>query len=221
MEKAIEQITEFWNDRASTFDADHATEDLDGWRRELDRIIGKPANKKTLDIGTGTGFLAMMLAELGFESYGVDVAEEMMKLGREHAKDRNVHVEYVLGEGENLPWDEGTFSAVVSARVIWTLVDPQRSLTEWRRVLEPGGKMLAFTRMPRTEDEIKAAEKEGRPANVYGGEFKAELPLRNASPEELEKALNEAGYKNVKVIHLPAEISRADANPWICAYGEK
>ncbi len=221
MLKPIEKITEFWNDRAPTFDADHATEDLNGWRGELDKIIGKPDNKKTLDIGTGTGFLAMMLAELGFESYGIDVAEEMMKLGREHAKERNVHVEYVLGEGENLPWDEGTFSAVVSARVIWTLVDPKVSLTEWRRVLEPGGKMLAFTRMPRTEEEIKKAAKDGHPANVYGEEFKSDLPLRNASPEELEKALTEAGYKNVKVIHMPKEISNADANPWICAYGEK
>ena len=51
MTKPIDHIADYWNRRAPTFDADHDTENLDGWRRELARIIGEPANKKTLDIG--------------------------------------------------------------------------------------------------------------------------------------------------------------------------
>jgi len=218
MSRPIDHITDFWNNRAPTFDADHDTENLDLWRNELSKIIGNPDNKKTLDIGTGTGFLAMMLAELGFDSYGIDVAEDMLALGREHAKDRNVKVEYVLGEGEHMPWDDNTFSVVVNARVLWTLVDPQESLTEWLRVLEPGGKLLGFTRLPPSQEKIDEAL--AKP-NYYGEEFHDELPLRFATPEKLEAALTKAGYKNVKAIILPNEISRCDAPAWVCAYGEK
>ncbi len=221
MTKPIDRIADYWNNRAPSFDADHDTENLDAWRRELSKIIGSPENKKTLDVGTGTGFLALMLAELGFESYGVDVAEEMMKLGREHAAERKVAVNFVLGEGEKLPWEDNSFSALVNARVIWTLVDPLASLREWLRVLEPGGKMLAFTRLPQTPEQLAEAEKKNGAHNFYGEDFKAQLPLRNASPEQLESAVKEAGYRNAKVIYMPKEISNADANPWICAYGEK
>lgn len=89
--------------------------------------IGETA-KKVLDIGTGTGFLSIMLAEMGYEVVGLDISEEMLKRARNKAVDRGVKVEFKLGDAEDLPFDAGSFDAVVNRAVLWTLPDPKKRL---------------------------------------------------------------------------------------------
>ena len=141
--KDIDIIEEYWDNRSDTFDEDHATEDIELWREELDKLCDRKKGLECLDIGTGTGFLAMMLAELGHDVTGIDISEKMMELGKQHTEERGVDVTFVKGEGERMPFDDDTFDVIVNCRVLWTLTEPEVSLKEWRRVLKPGGKMLA------------------------------------------------------------------------------
>ena len=217
--KDIDIIEEYWDNRSETFDEDHATEDIDLWREELDKLCERKKGLKCLDIGTGTGFLAIMLAELGHEVTGIDISEKMMELGKQHAAERGVDVTFVKGEGEKMPFEDDTFDVIVNCRVLWTLTDPSESFKEWLRVLKPGGKMLAF---------MRAHTEEKREWNAYDGELESDLPLRNATKEQYFSYLDPAGFKNTDVIPMPPNLTVKketkdghDMQPWECVYGEK
>ena len=217
--KDIDIIEEYWDNRSETFDEDHATEDVDLWRSELDKLCGGKKGLKVLDIGTGTGFLAIMLAELGHEVTGIDVSEEMMELGKGHAADRGVDVTFIKAEGEHMPFEDDTFDLIVNCRVLWTLTEPEVSLKEWKRVLKPGGRMMGF---------MRAHTDEPGEWNAYDGKLEGDLPLRNATKEMYIKYLKEAGYSNPKVLDMDPglTVKKEGKNgkpmqPWECVYGEK
>ena len=162
---------------------------------ELFKLTGEKKGLKVLDIGTGTGFLALMMAELGNEVYGVDVSEGMMNIGKEHAKERNVDVKFVKNEGENLQFDDDFFDVVVNCRVLWTLVDPDVSFKEWKRVMKPGGKVISFIR------DSKGMQKPKKEF-IYSKELDEKLPLRKADEKTYMEYMERAGFKNSKVIRM-------------------
>ena len=218
MEREIDVIAKYWDDYSPEFDAAHDTEDIDLWREELSRLTERKTGLKVLDIGTGTGFLALMLAELGNDAWGIDVSDKMMELGRQHAKERQVNVTFQHSEGEHLPFADDTFDVVVNCRVLWTLVEPEVSLKEWKRVLKPGGKMLGFMRKHVKDWSY----------SVYEGGLDDRLPLKNATDDVYIHYLSRAEYTNPQVIDMPPELTvRKEGKdgepmpPWVCVYGEK
>lgn len=204
MEKFKEIIADKWTARASTFDADHATENLVVWREVLEDLIGLKGNGKVLDVGTGTGFLANLLAEIGYTSVGIDFSEGMLEIGRVNSANRGVSVEYHLGDGDKLPFEDNSFDALVNCRVIWTLLDPVASLKEWMRVLKPGGVLLSFTRISTPEERRMWREK--APQNQYPEEVDRSLPLRAASVEEHLNAYQDAGIMYPAAILLRKDL---------------
>ncbi len=97
---------------------------------------------KVLDIGTGPGIVAFLLADMGHTVTGVDQSEEMLKKARENAARLKLPVEFRQGDAENLPFEDESFDAVINRHVLWTLPDPERALREWKRVLRPGGRLV-------------------------------------------------------------------------------
>jgi ubiquinone/menaquinone biosynthesis C-methylase UbiE len=139
-------VRRHWAVRAATFDDApnhglHTPAQADAWQVRLHRWAG-PAPVDALDIGCGTGFLALQLASLGHRVIGLDAADEMLALARTKAIRAGVQATFRQADAEHLPYAAGVFDLIVERHVVWTLPQPAAALAEWRRVLRPGGRLV-------------------------------------------------------------------------------
>jgi arsenite methyltransferase len=108
------------------------------------------AGDLVLDLGSGAGkdvFLAAQRVGDGGRAVGVDMTPEMLALARKNAVSffqttGLANVEFREGTIENLPFDDGSFTVVISNCVINLAADKPRVFREVFRVLRPGGRMI-------------------------------------------------------------------------------
>lgn len=101
-------------------------------------LLGDLKGKKVLDVGAGTGRLAIPLAREGAEVTALDVSEKMlMRLYR-----KNKQIKTVAGDAESLPFADGYFDIVCAAFLIVHLKDPTRFFDEAYRVLKNDGVLV-------------------------------------------------------------------------------
>ena len=115
-------------------------------RRMLVEELGvDPHGKATLDIGSGGGLLAEEFARLGCDVTGIDPSRESVETARAHAASEGLGVEYTVGTGEQLPFEDATFDVVYCCDVLEHVNDLDRVIAETARVLKPGGAYLYDT----------------------------------------------------------------------------
>jgi SAM-dependent methyltransferase len=93
-----------------------------------------------LDIGAGTGRVAIGLAELGCNVVALEPAIGMVETLR--TKAGSLPIRLIAGEGAQLPFSAGQFDVVVIARVLYLMADWRGVLREAHRVLAVGGRLL-------------------------------------------------------------------------------
>lgn len=95
-------------------------------------ILGDVAGKKVLDVGAGTGRLAVFLANRGADVTALDISGKMLEMiKRKHKK-----IVTKIGDAENLPFKDNSFDISVAAFLIVHLKDPSRFFDEVYRVLK-------------------------------------------------------------------------------------
>jgi SAM-dependent methyltransferase len=92
-----------------------------------------------LDIAAGIGNLAIRAAQRGARVTALDLTPELLDHGRERAADAGVVVEWVEGDAENLPFDDGRFDRVLSTFGIQFAPRHEVAAREAARVTRPGG----------------------------------------------------------------------------------
>jgi ubiquinone/menaquinone biosynthesis C-methylase UbiE len=173
-----ETIRRHWAGRAARFDEApnhglHSDEQHRAWLARVSAWAG-PRPVDALDVGCGTGFLALLLAELGHRVVGVDGADEMLDLAASKAAVRGVSMSLQWADAEWLPFADAAFDLVVERHVLWTLPDPVGALAGWSRVLRPGGRLVLVEGAWRsTSHPDYAAIRDALP--LYGGRPAAEL----------------------------------------------
>ena len=110
------------------------------WKKLYSEVLGSDV-KKVLNVGCGPGTEAILLAGMGYEVTALDFSPEMIELTKQNAETCGVSVATVVGDAENLPFQEGEFDAIVSNYALWAIPHPQTAINEWFRVLRDGGRV--------------------------------------------------------------------------------
>jgi SAM-dependent methyltransferase len=141
---------------------------------------------RLLDVGCGGGvFLRHAQAETGCSVTGVDHSREMVRLARSLA---------VQGEAEQLPFEDGEFTAVSSIVAFFFFPDALRALREMRRVLAPNGRIAIYTTSPEAKGTMAAPYPLATRGHFY-------------TDEELQHLALEAGFST-------ARVTRPDESGW-------
>ncbi|HDH26161.1 MAG TPA: class I SAM-dependent methyltransferase [Actinobacteria bacterium] len=120
------------------------------------------AGERALDLGTGTGTLALGFAARGLEVTGIDIAPELLDVARRAAAERGLSAHFLEARAEATGQDDADFD-LVSAGQCWWWFDTDRTIAEAKRILASGGRLLIcdFSYLPlpgnvasRTEDLI-------------------------------------------------------------------
>jgi SAM-dependent methyltransferase len=144
-----QQVAAHWGRRAAHFDADfghsiRTPEERAAWDRVFALAVGGRERVEALDIGCGTGFLSLELAARGHRVTGIDFALEMLALAKEKAASTGAAIRFEEADAENLSFSPASFDLVITRHVLWTLPHPEAAISEWIRVLRPGGRVAVI-----------------------------------------------------------------------------
>lgn len=147
MEHLTRRIENYWDERSEIFSRSRRME-LDGvdglaWRNIFKKNL--PAGKlKVLDVGTGAGFFAAILSDLGHFVTGIDMSAKMLSEAEKNLRELKLFAEFKRMNAQSLDFADETFDAVVTRNLTWTLPDVKAAYREWRRVLKFGGVLMNF-----------------------------------------------------------------------------
>ncbi len=241
------ELVATWDAGAATYDRlpRHGIRHDDerrAWRRLVAAILGDPAHAavprlRVLDVGTGTGVLALLAAELGHDVTAVDLSPGMLGQARRRALDTGLAVTWLEGDAAAPPVEPDSFDAVVCRHLVWTLADPAGAIAAWRGPLRPGGLIAVidgwYARQPppvrwAARAAGRLVKRNGPDGDSHEHPYRpdqlARLPLaRQSGTAAIANAMVAAGLTHVRVRPL-VEIERIErahqsfaerlADPW-------
>jgi demethylmenaquinone methyltransferase/2-methoxy-6-polyprenyl-1,4-benzoquinol methylase len=181
------------------------------WRKETVQIAFRHHPRTILDIGTGTGDLALEVIrwQPSTTVVAIDITPEMMVLGRNKRDGDQIH--WVIAEGRHLPFESSSFDATISAFLLRNLPRVDPVLNEQLRVLIPNGRMVSLDTTPLSQSIYKPIMLLymhlwipilGR---IFAGSFHAYQYLGDStrkflSAKQLEKVISEVGFEQVRSV---------------------
>lgn len=138
-----DRINAYWTGRAPSYDdyqqrPERLEHDRAAWAEVFAAAL-PPAPADVLDLGTGSGYVALLLADLGYDVTATDLSEGMLARAREHAVRAEHAPRFLPGDAVAPDFADGSFDAITNRYLMWTLREPERALQAWRRLLRPGG----------------------------------------------------------------------------------
>ncbi len=202
-----DEIADYWNERSVTFDEEIGHGGADRaecllWKLHFREIIGEEP-LKILDVGTGTGFIGLLLAELGHEITGIDLGEKMLEKARAKAEKTDLSATFLIGDAERPDFPADSFDIIICRHVYWTLLEPEKTLRSWREILRSSGRVVLIDgkKNPPTGDKPKVY------TNVHGGKvYSDELVEKvqgvDVTIAEISENLSRSGFINIRTVSL-------------------
>ena len=169
--------------------------------RPLYRLIAGALNlgpeDDLLDVACGWGEFLVVHGSQARRVAGIDWSQEKVVLARERLADRIAAGtgEVAHGDAAEMPWDDGTFSAVTCMDAFPFFPDPQRVLPEILRVLRPGGRMVM---------QIGMKWPNGPPKYIIHPTSNVDVSDEDA----VRKLVEDAGFSKVEISYGPGSSGR-------------
>ncbi len=191
------------------------------WRRRVLQRVRKIKPKSVIDIATGTGDLAILIAKAKPEKIvGIDISASMLQKGKEKVLNKKLGhlIDLQLGDSENLEFDNNSFDLAMVAYGVRNFEDLDKGLSEILRILKPGGSLIILEFSNPRKFPIKQLYKfysfyilpfigrlvsNDASAYTYLPESVAHFPAF----EEMTKIMEECGYINTDYSSLTGGIS--------------
>lgn len=138
---------------------------------------GVSGDDVVLDVACGAGNATIPAAKTGARTTGLDITPELLEAGKKAAAEAGVEIEWIVGDAQDLPFDDASFDVVTSVFGCMFAPDHRKTAEELVRVLKPGGRMVVaawrpegnFGRMFRTIASHLPAPPEGfQPPPLWG-----------------------------------------------------
>jgi len=97
--------------------------------------------ERWLDVGTGTGAVAIRAARAGADVTAVDIAPRMLETATRSAAAAGLRIRFELADAERLPYADAAFDVVSSAQGVIFALDPRAAARQLARVCRPGGRL--------------------------------------------------------------------------------
>ncbi len=145
-EDELKKDLAFWQRMAPSYDR-HVRRLGKSQERVIHLLRGQlPGSERILDVGTGTGNIAIALADIVQEVDGVDPSPLMLQEARAKAEAKDLrNVRFSEQGAYELKFPDATFDAVIISHVLHIIDKPELALSEGRRVLKRGGLLIAPT----------------------------------------------------------------------------
>ena len=234
----LEENRTYWTGRASGYSEvnrlELRTAQRQKWKDCLHAELARQfprrafAELRVLEVGTGPGFFAILLRELGCDVTAIDLTPAMLAEAKENAGDLAGEIRFMEMNAEELAFAAESFDAVVSRNLTWNLPHPDRAYAEWARVLEPGGLLLNFdanwyaylfddaAQAAYERDRLNSAER-GVPDQNVGENFDVMEDIARRVPLSVIRR-PEWDLKQLHALGLPAE---ADESIWRRVWSEE
>lgn len=154
------------------------------------RLPSRLAGLTVLDVGSGIGQQAALMAEPGALVIGVDSSEEGLRYGRTMSSYGNGHAAPVAGDAWSLPFADSSVDVITSYGVLEHLDDPQGVLRSLYRALKPGGQLVL------TADCLRDAAETGFPLAAFRDAFDVKSLY---DVDSLYGAMTQAGFDVIEI----------------------
>ncbi len=238
MEKLSYEIHEYWSGRAEGYSAYNKEEFKDSryqsWKNTLHDAIrsafpGKePREIRVLDAGSGPGFFTGILCECGYQVTALDCTEAMLEEASANVGPYADSVRWILGNVEEINFEDMSFDVIVSRNVTWNLPHPKRAYREWFRLLDQGGLLLNFDANwygYLVDDQLKAAYEQDRTNARESGTYDCNVGDNFDRMEELARqmpltAVQRPGWDEQVLTEIGFGTVEADAEIWKTVWSE-
>lgn len=144
----LKQVTDYWHYRADSYSQANVeelhSEKQQKWQSMLKSLLPTNRQLTVLDIGTGPGFLAILMAQIGHKVIAVDATEQMLQHAKENAINCEVEIELLQADAHKLPISDSSIDCIITRNVTWNLQQPELAYREWWRVLKANGNLINF-----------------------------------------------------------------------------
>ncbi len=154
-------------------------------------LAGITESDRVLDVATGTGYMAMAVADIGAEVIATDFTLEMLLEARSALEGRG-KTELALADADRLAFADDIFDAVTCRVSVHHFANPQLAISEMARVCKPDGRVVIM-------DVVSSEDKSKSDLHNIMGKMRDQSEVRQWQRSEIEQMMREAGLTVTKV----------------------